>query len=169
MAFETGFVVEDGTGKADATSVVSVADFRAYWTARPLNAGSALTATDGEVQDALMHATRWACSGRNFQGSPVSISQALELPRYWPTIGGRYWGALPAPILEAVCIVARYVLDEPLTDPLERGGAVASEAVGPISTSYFEGAEARKRFAFAEDQLGPFLEGGGAQQELVLS
>jgi hypothetical protein len=168
MAFGTGFVIEDGTGLDTATSLVSVSDFRAYWTARPLDAGSSITATDAKVQDALMAATRYICSRGEWQGSPIRSTQRLALPRYWGSIGGRYWTGLPNPILEAVCLVARFVLDESLDAPLDRGGEVQSEQLGPLSTSYFEGAPARKKFASAMDLIEPFLVNSGGQVEIAL-
>lgn len=168
MAFTTGFVAEDGTGLSTATSAVTVADFRAYWTARPLDAGSALTASDSEVQDALMGGTRWLKRRGPFACSPLTSDQALPIPGYWPVIDGRTWPAMPDPLLEAVCIVARYYLDETDTAALDRGGAVKRERIGPIEEEYSDGAPVRPLFAAAEDLVAPFLDpsASGAQMEL---
>lgn len=164
MGLNTTFVAENGTGLANATSLVSVADFRAYWTARPLNAGTALTATDGQVQAALAFATIWA-NQRSYLGSKLVSTQALELPRYWPFVRGSDWDGMPSPILEAVCIVARFLLSDPTwIDPLERGGQVESWQVGPLAESYFQSAPAERDFAVALDLLSPFLDDAEGQE-----
>lgn len=163
------FTPEDGTGLSTATSLVSLSYANAYWAERPDTAGAWSTATDAQKQAALMTATRRICR-ESFHGSPLSGTQALELPRYWPEIKGRTWDGMPAPILEACCELARHELDESITEPLDRGGEIASEQVGPIATSYFAGAPSEKAFPYVQDLLAPFLEfgAGGGQAELVL-
>jgi hypothetical protein len=159
------FVPEDGTGLADANSLVSLEYANAYWADRPSTAGKWATASDPEKQEALLDATR-EVSAERFLGSPLSGLQALPLPRYWPTIDGRWWGPMPTPILEAVCELAKAHLDTPLNKALKRGGEIQVETLGPLSKTYFPGAPGGNTFPYVSDLLAPFVEGGA---ELVLS
>jgi hypothetical protein len=71
------FVVEDGTGKTDATSYVTVAEFRSYWTDR----GTTFSQTDEQLQPWLIIATQYADANYNFSGERANNDQALEWPR----------------------------------------------------------------------------------------
>jgi hypothetical protein len=73
-------VVEDGTGRADAESYISVAYFDEY----AANYGYDLTSkTEPQKEQALRRATIWfdAVYGVYFSGTPVSADQALYLPQ----------------------------------------------------------------------------------------
>jgi hypothetical protein len=164
------FVAEDGTGMPTATSLVSLAYADAYWDERPLTAGAWATATDPQKQEALQAASRWL-DGYSFLGSPLRGDQALALPRYWPTIGGRSYDGMPTRILEAVCELAMRHLTTPLGADLERGGEIQNETLGPLSTTYFPGAPGSTLYPWVDGVKGlirPFLDGGSGQLEAIL-
>lgn len=160
-------IPEDGTGLETANSLVSLAYANAYWTARPSTAGAWATATDAQKEEALLAGTVKVCS-YSFLGSPLTGSQALSLPRYWPEIDGRTWGGMPAPILAACCEFAAKHLSAPLNASLKRGGEVASEGVGPLQRSYFPGAPGGTSYPWERELLAPFLATGGGQTVAVL-
>lgn len=73
-------IVEDGTGRAEAESYVSVADFKVYCDKRGLSyAGK----SDDLIEQALRRATQWvdATYGDRFCGVRVHVAQALVLPQ----------------------------------------------------------------------------------------
>ena len=70
-------ILEDGTGLADANSYAAVAAFRAYWAER----GVAITATDAEIEAALIRSTDYIDATYVFHEVPLSGDQALENPR----------------------------------------------------------------------------------------
>lgn len=162
------FTPEDGTGLAGANSLVTLAYANAYWTAHPSTAGAWTTATDAQKEEALMVGTVDVLA-HDFKGSPLSSTQALNLPRYWPTISGRTWGAMPTPILEAVCEAAGKHLASPLNAALKRGGEVASESVGPLSKSYFNGAPGGTIYPYVSKLIEPFLAAGSGQAAGLLA
>lgn len=161
-------IPEDGTGLETANSLVSLAYANAYWTAHPSTAGAWATATDPFKEEALMAGTRKVCQNA-FKGSPLSGTQALSLPRYWPEIDGRTWGGMPTPILEAVCEYAAKHLAAALSASLKRGGEIASEGVGPLSRSYFPGAPGGSTYPWERELLKPFLAAGSGQAVGILS
>lgn len=148
-------IVEDGTGKADAESYLSVADLAAYATAR----GYALTGGDPEKEAALRQATSYLDARWRYKAVKASAAQALEFPR----TGLTDWSGLAVPgvpkrVKDATAELAIKVrAGTTLFDDAERGGAVKSETVGPISVTYADGAPADKRFAVAENLLQPFI------------
>jgi len=74
------FTPEDGTGLTNANSYLALADCKAHHTDR----GYTFTATDGEIQEALVRATDYIDKrfGRRFRGYRAKKTQALEWPRY---------------------------------------------------------------------------------------
>ena len=81
-------ICEDGSGKSDSESYISVADASSYHTARGNTAWAAL-ATDALREAALRRATdymRQAYRSR-WQGYKVNEDQALDWPRY--DVGGK--------------------------------------------------------------------------------
>ncbi len=112
------FVVEDGTGKTDATSYVSLADADAYWVDRGNATWAA--ATNADKQIALISATEYL-DARYMWSSGVkwSTGQALAWPR-----GGAYdrfgYGidddVVPEPVKAACCQLAVRALSDDLMD-----------------------------------------------------
>ena len=79
------FVVEDGTGKADAESYVSVADAGAYAAARGLPFDVTGAPAIALAEQALRRATEWidAKYGPRFAGTWAVDGQALAWPRLY--------------------------------------------------------------------------------------
>lgn len=138
--------VEDGTGLEDAESYLSVSDADAYHAARANEAWNDYDTATKEA--ALRKATqyidgRW---GRRFPGAPLTSTQALCWPRDptdWPD-------ALPKPLIHSCAELALRAAAEDLMPDLDRGGAVQSQSVGPLSVTFFESAAPGKTFPWVE-------------------
>lgn len=134
MAIE--IIVEDGTGKPDANSYVSVADARTYAT----NRGVELPTDDDDVAAMLIQATDYleaqAC---RYQGKRASSSQALEWPRTGVVLN---CDAVPPNVIPKSLVAAQVQLAmainagfdlQPNVSPQDY---VTEETVGPITTKY---------------------------------
>lgn len=154
-------VVEDGTGKADAESLVSVADADTYWTAH----GSPSDWTDASTPDkesALRYATNWVCYSWTWRGVITSTTQALP----WPRAGayddeGRSVasGTIPQRLKDAVCEMALHHLGTSLVEPKD-GGLDALE-VGPISLDFSGPGGASTAYDAVDDLVLTYAEYGG--------
>jgi len=135
-------VVEDGTGKTDAESYVSVADTDAYWTAHgaPTSWSGASTA---EKEEALRMATQYLdlVYHLSWIGRRISNTQALDWPRYGVTTPDWYIvesDTIPSRLEDATSELALRHLTE--TDGLlpdvstERGVKRESIRVGEIES-----------------------------------
>lgn len=158
-------VVEDGTGKANAESYVSVADFQTYATARGLD----LSAAFGDIsllEQALRRGTAYVETfWSRFPGYRTNRRmQRLEWPRvgayYFVPDSGRadafYFGGrqdevftaqgydyiaanvVPHEILDATCEAAVREVQVPgsMQPDLERGGAIQSIRAGSVEVVY---------------------------------
>lgn len=136
------FVVEDGTGLATATSLVSVADADTYWTDR-VGDNAAWLALDEDVkQRQLILASDYMRNTRryNWTGNRKLVTQRQP----WPRTGAFERGAgaigdsvVPFQVVEAVAYLALGATNPTTLQPdLERGNAIASESVGSLSVSY---------------------------------
>lgn len=131
-------VVEDGTGKADATSFVSRAEYIAYGVAR------GVTIADADAADVDLVKAMDFLLTKCFRGDPTFPDvQALPFPRHVED----YYGALefpddavPLPVKRAqmdAALAIRSGID--LTGNAAGGAAVKREKVGPIETEYEAG------------------------------
>lgn len=157
-------VVEDGTGRSDAESYLSVADANTHHG----NFGNAAwSGTDAAKEAALRRATRYLDGfyRARWKGFKRLRTQSLEWPRYDVYDLSGYYVAtdsVPTGVKQALAEAALRELVEPnsLQPDLERGGAVQSESVqaGPVSTSktYSADATARKAFAVLDEFLNAF-------------
>lgn len=150
-------IVEDGTGKADAESYLSVTDFVAYCDARGLgHGGHGHNDTNREI--ALRNATAYVDTISRYKGQRLVAAQALEFPREalydW---SGHPVTGVPKRVKDACAELASRALDESLYQDLDRGGLIKSESVGPISTTYVDGAPAGKVFSAAVHLLEPYV------------
>lgn len=180
-------IVEDGTGKPDANSYVSLAVALDYAQTRGIAAWTADGAADATRSAALIRATafidatyRGRFPGYRTQGR----RQGLEWPRvgaytYVPDDGrsGAYlsggYGAtqldagysyilpneIPREIIAATCEAAGRELAEPglLAPDLDRGGAIQSLSAGSVSITYAVGASARTTFQAIDKALASLL------------
>lgn len=91
-------IVEDGTGKVDAASYVSVAEADAYFSAHLYGTGWT-GATTQQKEAALVMATRGIDAGMEFKGSQIGLGQALEWPRVGVVIPGERMDGEPVSIV----------------------------------------------------------------------
>jgi hypothetical protein len=165
--------VEDGTGKANAESFVSVAEASAYHSARG-NAAWAALASDEVREQCLrratdymqqMYRTRWA-------GWRKSAAQALEWPRDgvlrdnlypYPT----YYAdnIVPTEVKNACAELALKAASAALAPDLDR--AKASVTVGPLSVTYDPTSPEAKRYRAAEAMIIHLLSDSGNSVRLV--
>jgi hypothetical protein len=147
-------IVEDGTGRDDAESYVSVVDLKAYADARGLGYGSA---TDTALEQKLREATTYIDARYRYKGSRTSPEQSLEFPRAslvdW---SGLTVTGVPRRVKHAACELALKALVEPLYADLDRGGKVVSESVGSLSTTYADDAPVGKVWTVADNLLKPY-------------
>lgn len=141
-------VVEDGSGKADADSYLSVADADALAAER--GSPTAWTAlTSPAKESALRYATEWLDGKYVWAGTITYSTQALGWPRTYARDEEGRWpdsDVMPERVKVATYEVALVHAQSALNTYLERGGAVRSEKVGPIDVEYFD-------FAAAEPAL----------------
>lgn len=163
------FVVEDGTGKVDASSYASIAQMLNYWSARNVD----LSDTEAEaLQAALIKATqyvdtRWA---GHWKGIIATSGQVLA----WPRKGARDADlrllapdAVPTKLVQAICEYAKRALTAELVpDPkLDPNIVQQTKTVGPVSTSttYAGGAtvETIKAYPAADMLIAGLVHGVG--------
>jgi len=170
-------VTEDGTGRADAESYISVADATAYHAARG-NAAWAAVASDEVREQLLRRATdfmeqnyreRWA-------GFRVTTTQALSWPRYEVPIKDApgsyaslpsYYPAdkVPALIGQACAVLALMAIAGDLSTNPEV--AVKRKKVGPIDVEYFEPTMPARTMRPIVEMLRPFFAGSGMNIQLM--
>ena len=157
-------VVEDGTGKSDANSYVSLTECNTYHIDR---SNSDWTGDDPTKEAALIRATQYLDSHyrSRFLGYRGSEAQALEWPRYDVEDDNGYWldGEIPQELKYATCELALRALSGELLDDQDRGGAVRRVKVGPIETEYSESAPAGTIYRFVDEVLGRLLSGGSGR------
>ena len=104
-------VVEDGTGKADAESYVSVATFRAWAASR----GYLLPTGDSDVEALLRKACDYI-ERKQFIGTPLVSTQALSFPRNILDEYGDYESTgVPRKLVTAQEMLALECMNGPLT------------------------------------------------------
>lgn len=72
------FVVEDGTGLADANSYTTVQEYRDYYTDRGIDKSSE---TDAQIEGYLVRGTEYIDLNFDFCGETLTAIQALKFPR----------------------------------------------------------------------------------------
>jgi hypothetical protein len=125
-------VVEDGTGKSDADSYISVADADTYFAAHG-NPTAWSAASDEAKESALRYATVWMDGKWNWLGTIVLGTQALLWPRYvgWDRYGtnedteGRAIASdeVPQRVQDAACELALVHLSDALNAVSDTSGA----------------------------------------------
>lgn len=171
-------VVEDGSGKADAESYISVADATTYHASRG-NVAWASVASDTVREQLLRKATDYMAVYRDrWAGWRVSTMQALDWPRYEVPIKDAsllgqslmaYYpsNAVPVAVARACAELALRAIDGDLAVDLDP--PVIEETIGPITTKYAEGAPQQKRFPAIDAMLLPFMTGGAGSLKVVRS
>ncbi|SCM71505.1 hypothetical protein KL86PLE_100242 [uncultured Pleomorphomonas sp.] len=148
-------VIETGTGLEDAEAYVPVDALRTYAAGR----GVDLTEFDDTACEIKLRlAAQWIDTRWRYKGTRVSAGQALEFPRNgladW---SGFILTGVPKRVKDAACELAiRGLQGATLVPDLDRSGWIKSESVGPISTTYADGAPQSTVFAVAERLLEQF-------------
>lgn len=131
-------IVEDGTGKTDANSYISVSQARAYAESR----GFSLPANDAEVEPMVVNACDYVESfAEDFKGKRKTATQALSWPRVDVVIDGEKFpdDAIPRQLILAQCEgVVQISLGSELMPPIT-GYAVRREKVDVIEVEYATG------------------------------
>lgn len=166
------FVVEDGTGRADATSFCSVADADAYLGSASTTWQSSTTATK---QTALEQATRFIA--QTYDGEWIGTrrleGQALPWPRSCAYDSDGFsvgYSSVPRAVRDATIEAARRHVEGTVLSPDQDGGGSTRKeelAVGPIriSTEFSSprsgsGDDPASRFPVVERLLRPLLRRG---------
>ena len=155
-------ICEDGSGKSDSESYISVADASNYHTVRGNTAWAALT-TDALREAALRKATdfmRQAYRSR-WQGYKVNEDQALDWPRYYVEVEGYAVDSdiVPTEVKNACAELALKASAAELNPDLTQG--VLSEQVGSISVTYDKASPQFTRYRAIDAIISPYLKAGG--------
>lgn len=170
-------IVEDGTGKSDAESYISVADADTYFSNRGNAAWADLTTEQKE--QALRKATDYMVQAYRlrWKGVRKNTVQALDWPRSfvpredyqyaglngYTTIGGSYYypsDSVPEEVKRACAELAVRASAGVLWQ--DAGAQVKSESVGPISVTYADGARQGVAYKSVDGMLAAFLGSPGA-------
>lgn len=133
-------VIEDGTGKPDANSYVTVEEARSYASAR----GTELPADDAEVESLLVRAMDYLEAQRGkYQGTKTYPGlQALQWPRSGVVIDCDYNlpdNIIPTELKNAQKQLALEVFNGLVLLPSSDGRVVKREKVDVIETEYMTG------------------------------
>ena len=161
-------IVEDGTGKADAESFISLADA----TTRHSNLGNtawADAASDSVREAALRRATIYMQQAyrERWLGYKRHKEQALAWPR-WSVVVDEFWvdtESVPADVANACADLALRALTSDLNADLSRG--VVRKKIGPLETEYDPHSPQATRFRAIDMMLAPYLKGSSANAQLV--
>lgn len=160
-------IVEDGTGKSDAESYISVADATAYHAARG-NADWAAIATDAIREQLLRKATSYMVGQYRLRwnGYRYTDTQALDWPRAWvpkpDTLPGyrgfpNYYpyNEVPLDVAHACAELAlRSNSDDLLADQEQ---ATIRERIGSLEVEYDKNSPQQIRYRLVEAMLQPYL------------
>lgn len=156
-------VVEDGTGKSNATSLTSVAFASTWWTARGDSVGWGPLSTTIKEQ-ALVRASDYLRNQKRYRWRGTKLTFAQTMP--WPRSGAteRDGNTVPSDVVpwavqEATAYLAGRMVTENLMPDLARGGEVTAESVGPISVTYAAGAPAYTTLQVVDGLLAPLCRG----------
>lgn len=151
---------------AGAESLCSVADADAYHAARGAAAWAALT-PDAKEQ-ALRRATdHMAVYAHRWKGERTSSTQTLDWPRSGVVANGYDvdYRTVPTAVANACASLALRAASADLAPDL--GAQKQSVTVGPISTTYAQGARQTLKFQAVDNMLAPYFGSFGGNVMLV--
>ncbi len=149
-------VIEDGSGKTNAQSYVSVADVQAYGVTYGLT-------TTGLTEAMVMRAMRYLedIYFERWIGVKKTEEQALAWPRAWATRKDGYTqgeSTIPVEVKNAVSALAiRAITSTSLAPDITRSDAVLEEEVGPIRVKYRDNAPTVTIYRDVDAMLKPVL------------
>ena len=155
-------IVEDGTGKWNAESLLSVADLdllaaELNWTDWPA-AGVSVPAKEAAARKGTRYME--AQYGRLIAGEPKVNTQRLTFPKsgtfYYPDfrqLPSDQW--LPPEARAGYGEAIRRAYNGTLSPDLKRGGKVIQKTIGPLTTVWSDGAPAETVFPEIEDAIRP--------------
>jgi hypothetical protein len=152
-------IVEDGSGRVDAESYLSVAAADTYHAAF---GNSAWTGAEVAVKEAaLRRATQYLDARYAWAGEPLTQTQALAWPRVIADLPFAKYAWPVKRVCDACAELALRALSGALfTDQLD--AQIKSERVGPIEVEYATGANGgQTRFAVVDDLLRDLTRGAG--------
>ena len=162
--------VETGTGSATAESYASVDDADLYCSSRGLTAWAALATANKEA--ALRNATDFMVQSYRYawSGSRTSSTQALDWPRWnvpLRDVPGGYASnpayypinKIPEEVKHACALLALKSTSGELAPDL--GPQKASVKIGPIETSYAQGARQNQKFIAVERMMQAYFVSSG--------
>lgn len=155
--------VEDGSGKVNAESYVSVADCTSYHAAFGNSAWAALTLDAQEV--ALRKATQYIDARYRFKGERLKYDQALQWPRSGFASKDVSELTPPWPVPQVKNATCELALTASTTDLFtnEDSRAVTEETVGPITLKYGDARfGGQVRYTLVDDLLAPLVATGGS-------
>ncbi len=166
-------IVEDGTMPKGANTYASLADADDYLLSRGVSDWPAPPSSDLEPapqlaakEAALIRAADYL-NGLKWKGEKIEYDWPMAWPRAGvPTGVKNIHGVMQLVACDTVpsavkraCIelAALFIAGEDPLAPIERGGRVASETVGPISTSYFDDAASETLYPAVSGLVWAFL------------
>lgn len=163
-------IVEDGSGRADSESYISVAAADT----RHANLGNTnwTTLTTVEKEQALRRAALYMEQAYRdrWQGYRQTTTQALSWPRNSVVVDGFVTidsDVVPAEVANACADLAFKAAAGDLNADLVRG--VVRKKVGPLETEYDRNSPQSVRYRAIDMALAPFLKGSSAMMTLVRS
>jgi hypothetical protein len=160
-------IVEDGTGKADAESYVSVADADT----RQANLGNTNWATllTAEKEQALRRATLYIEQAyrERWTGYRLHKAQALSWPRWNVWVDGYPVDTdiVPPDVAHVCADLALKAAAGDLAPDLTRG--IVRKKVGPLETEFDRFSPQSTRYRAIDMALSPYLKGSSAMASLV--
>lgn len=159
-------VVEDGTGKTNSDTYVSLADART----RATILGVSISGTDATAELQLQQATIYVDTvyRHNFQGLKLTSTQALQFPRSPVVLDG--WTLdnddIPQELIDAqIYAAAQLEAGESFYSNNDGRSVKLEEVVGAVKQEYFNTGKTgtQVRFTDVEQRIQPLLDGNGGQ------
>lgn len=158
-------MIEDGNGRPDATSYVTLAEASAYLAARGRDSDW-IDLSETEQGALLVRAMDYLAGYRaRWKGYRVNTEQALDWPRQsvvlhdLPTIALVPYNSIPREVKAAQIELASRAMTVDLAPDLERG--VISESVGTLSVTYDRWSPQQSRYRAVDALLAPLLQSMG--------
>lgn len=151
-------IVEDGTGKIDADSYVTVEFADDYFSARGVSEWAELTTEKKE--QALIKATDFVDNIYQWYGKKEFEHQSLRFPRVdIRDYEGAEIRGIPICLKQAICDASLIANSEELFQTQEANGQVVSEKIGELAFTYANGKKETVTSATLYDSINTKLRG----------